>query len=67
MRKRYGYIYTLPVAIWITVFFVIPTLVIFAFSFMGKGLYGGVVPVFSLDAYRSLLHPAFLKVVGATV
>ncbi|MGL4369416.1 MAG: ABC transporter permease, partial [Spirochaetota bacterium] len=67
MRKRYGYIYTLPVAVWLTVFFVVPSLIVFTFSFMRKGLYGGVMPELSLDAYRALLHPAFLNVVGSTV
>jgi spermidine/putrescine transport system permease protein len=67
MRRRCGYFYTLPVSVWITVFFVIPTAVIFLFSFMQKGLRGGVISQFSLEAYRSLFHPAFVNVVGRTV
>ena len=67
MRRRFGYFYTLPVSVWITVFFVIPTAVVFLFSFMQKGLRGGVIWQFSLEAYRALLHPAFLGVVGRTV
>ena len=67
MRRRFGYFYTLPVSIWITVFFVIPTAIVLLFSFMQKGLRGGVVCQFSLDAYRALFQPAFLGVVGRTV
>lgn len=91
MRKRIGYIYTLPVSLWITFFFVIPTLIVFVFSFMRKKLNGGIVWDFSLadlsslasghiaaffskvsahltfDAYRAILHPAFIKVVGVTL
>jgi spermidine/putrescine transport system permease protein len=91
MRKRVGYIYTLPITLWITFFFVIPILIVFVFSFMKKKLNGGIVWNFSFtdlsslasghisaffykvashltfDAYQSLLHPAFLKVVGVTL
>lgn len=49
------------------VFFVLPTLVIVAFSFLKKGLHGGVLPVFTLDAYLALLNPSFLKVVMVTL
>ena len=68
MRKNYGMLYTLPVTLWITLFFVVPLLIIFSYSFMEKGLYGGVVfGHFSLDAYRALANPAFLKVTLATL
>jgi spermidine/putrescine transport system permease protein len=90
MRRRFGYIYTLPATAWITFFFVVPTLIICFISFLKKGVRGGVVwpytlsdlfnlvtfhfseffgkaSAFTLDAYRGLFHPAFLKVVGVTV
>jgi spermidine/putrescine transport system permease protein len=67
MRKKFGYFYTLPVVVWITFFFVIPSLIVFGFSFMKKGLYGGVLYQWTLDAYRALFHPAFLKVIGVTL
>lgn len=61
-RKHYGPVYTAPLTVWITVFFVAPILIIVLYSFLQKGLYGGVEPVFSLDAYRSLVNPVFGKV-----
>jgi len=67
VRKNYGPTYSLPVALWLTVFFVIPIGIIFLYSFLKKGLYGGVEPHFSLDAYRALSNPAFLKVTLTTV
>ncbi|MDD5066795.1 MAG: ABC transporter permease [bacterium] len=67
MRKNYGKLYTAPVLLWLTVFFVIPGLIIVVFSFLKKGLYGGVVWKFSMEAYRALFQPAFLKVVLVTV
>lgn len=62
MRKNYGAIYSLPLNIWITLFFVIPTAVVFFYSFMQRGLYGGIKLHVSLEAYQALLNPSFLKV-----
>jgi spermidine/putrescine transport system permease protein len=67
VRKNYGPLYTSPIGIWISVFFVVPIAIIFLYSLLKKGLYGGVVFQFSLDAYRALLNPAFLRVALTTV
>jgi spermidine/putrescine transport system permease protein len=67
VRKNYGPIYTAPIALWISVFFVVPLSIIFLYSFLKKGLYGGVVYQLSLDAYRALLNPAFLRVALTTL
>jgi spermidine/putrescine transport system permease protein len=67
VRKNYGPAYCAPIAIWISVFFVVPIGIIFLYSFLKKGLYGGVDFVFSLEAYRALLNPAFLRVALTTV
>ena len=42
-RRRCAFIYTFPMAAWFTVFFVFPLLIIVAYSFLKKGLYGGIV------------------------
>lgn len=67
MRKNPGPLYALPVSVWIVSFFLIPILIIFAYSFMQKGLYGGVVYQFSLDAYRALSNATFLRVAFTTL
>ena len=67
MKKNYGPIYTMPLIVWITVFFSFPTLIIFLYSFMTKDTYGGVIWSFSLDAYRALFNTTFLVVVYRTV
>lgn len=68
MKKlNYGMIYTSPLTFWITFFFVIPTSIIFIYSFLKKKIWGGVIWEFSLDAYRALANPAFLRVVWFTV
>jgi spermidine/putrescine transport system permease protein len=54
-------------AAWFTVFFIAPLLIIVVYSFLRKGLHGGVVWQFSLDAYRRLGNPSFLMITGRTV
>ena len=60
--RNYGLAYAGPAGIWLTIFFAAPLLVIVAYSFLEKGLYGGVEPKFSLEAYRSLANSVFLRV-----
>lgn len=67
MRKNFGPAYTMPVAAWITGFFVIPLAVIFVYSFLKKGIYGGVVWQFSLDAYTALANRGLIVVAGKTL
>jgi len=60
--RNYGPLYAGPAGAWLTVFFVAPLLVIVLYSFLAKGMYGGVEPRFSLEAYRSLANSVFLRV-----
>ncbi len=46
-----------PGAFWIFFFFVIPTLLVFVYSFLGRMDGGGVIWEFSLDAYIKLFTP----------
>jgi spermidine/putrescine transport system permease protein len=54
-------------ALWFTVFFLAPLVIIVIYSFLRKGLYGGVVGEFSLAAYRGLGNPSFLIVTARTL
>jgi spermidine/putrescine transport system permease protein len=59
-KRNYGLFYSGAMALWFTVFFLAPLLIIVAYSFFKKGLYGGVdFGVFTLEAYRSLANPSF--------
>lgn len=62
-----GSAYSLPMGLWFTVFFVIPLLIIITYSFLAKGLYGGVVWSFSLKAYKDMLKRSFLAVTLRTL
>lgn len=41
----------LPNLAWLVLFFMLPLLVVLAYSFMGRGTFGGVVAVFTLENY----------------
>ncbi|MDR0602420.1 MAG: ABC transporter permease, partial [Treponema sp.] len=53
--------------IWFTIFFLAPIIIIIVYSFLKKGLYGGVDPVFSLESYRSLGNPNYVIVTLRTI
>lgn len=57
----------MPLLFWITLFFTIPMFVIFLYSFLQKDVYGGVKFVFSLDAYKAIYNPTFMKILGTTL
>ena len=68
MRQRnFGPLYALPQGLWLTVFFAAPLGIIVAYSFLAKGLYGGVVPQFSLAAWHTLGSPILLSVALRTL
>jgi len=65
--RNFGPLYSSPMAIWFTVFFLAPIIIIIVYSFLKKGLYGGVEPVFSLDAYRYLGDAILLGITLRTI
>ncbi|GHV31252.1 spermidine/putrescine ABC transporter permease [Spirochaetia bacterium] len=66
--RNFGPVYTAPMTIWFTVFFLAPLLIIVLYSFLRKGLYGGVVMGdFTPDAYRSLSNPSFVIITLRTL
>jgi spermidine/putrescine transport system permease protein len=66
-KRNYGPTYSFPMAAWFTVFFLAPIFIIVIYSFLKKGLYGGVEWKFSLEAYRNLTNPSFLTITGRTL
>lgn len=66
-NQRSGLIYSAPITLWLTLLFVAPTLIVVVYSFLKKGLYGGVEWIFSADGYNFFTSSYFLKVVWNTV
>lgn len=67
MKKNIGFLYTIPQIVWLAVFFAAPLGIIIIYSFLKKGLYGGVEPVFTLDAYRAMANPNIFIVTWRTL
>ncbi len=59
IKKNYGFSYALPTALWFTIFFAAPLVIIVIYSFLTRDTHGGVVFKFTLDAYKSLANPGF--------
>ena len=66
-NQRSGLIYSAPITIWLTLLFVAPTLIVIVYSFLKKGLYGGVEWIFSVEGYNFFSSSYFLKVIWNTV
>ena len=66
-EKMLGVTYSFPMGIWLTLFFLAPLLIIILYSFLKKGLYGGVEWEFSLTAYKQMFNPNFLRVLVRTL
>jgi spermidine/putrescine transport system permease protein len=54
-------------AVWFTLFFLAPIIIIILYSFLKKGLYGGVENELSFEAYRYLGDPVFLSITLRTI
>ena len=52
---------------WLLLFFFVPIAVVFAYSFMPRGVYGGVTAGATLEHYRRFLDPLYLTVLRRTV
>ncbi|MDR1352678.1 MAG: ABC transporter permease [Treponema sp.] len=66
-KKNYGLLYSGSMGIWFSVFFLAPLLIIVIYSFLKKGLYGGVVWQFSQSGYRGMLNPNIMLITGRTL
>lgn len=65
--KNKGPLYSSPMAIWFTLFFLAPIIIIVVYSFLQRDMHRGVVWKFSLDAYRYLADPVFLRITFRTI
>ncbi|MCM1320800.1 MAG: ABC transporter permease [Bacteroides sp.] len=66
-KKNPGVFYAWSMGLWFTFFFIVPLIIITLYSFLEKGLYGGVVWKFSLEAYRQMCNPAYALVFVRTL
>lgn len=55
-----------PGGFWLLLFFLVPLLIMFVYSFMPRGIYGGVDPGFTLQHYARFFDPLYLDVLRRT-
>ncbi len=56
-----------PGTTWLLVFFLVPILIMLAYSLMPRGVYGGVDPGFTLEHYRRFFDPLYLDILQRTL
>ncbi len=61
-----GSLYSIPLTLWMSVFFVIPMLIVLSYAFLTKGTYGGVQMIFTLKNFNIFFEPVFLKILFRT-
>jgi spermidine/putrescine transport system permease protein len=66
-RRNYGPFYSAPMTAWFTFFFLAPIIIIVVYSFLRKGLYGGVEWEFSMEAYRNLSNSSYIIITVRTL
>jgi spermidine/putrescine transport system permease protein len=55
-----------PGAVWLLLFFLVPILIMLAYSLMPRGIYGGVDRGFTLEHYARFFDPLYLDVLRRT-
>ena len=55
-----------PVTVWLGLFFLVPLLLILAYSFGTSGVYGGITLGFNPGNYLKVFDPLYLEIIGRT-
>lgn len=67
-RDFTGFLVSMPGILWLTVFFLIPYIIIIIYSFLTSGIYGGVELPFTLEAYsKMLINAGYWQILWRTV
>lgn len=66
-KTKQGFYYSLPINIWLTIFFMLPMLIILSYSFLKKGTYGGVELKLSFETFKIFADKVFLTILLNTV
>jgi spermidine/putrescine transport system permease protein len=67
-RRPHAQAWTLlaPGTFWLVAFFLVPILIMLAYSMMPRGIYGGVHSGFTLEHYRRFFDPLYLDILQRT-
>lgn len=64
--ERRAWVLLAPGGLWLLAFFLVPLLIMLAYSFMPRGTYGGVEPGFTHEHYTRFFDPLYLTVLQRT-
>ncbi|MBM4155591.1 MAG: ABC transporter permease [Lentisphaerae bacterium] len=64
---RVEWMVSLPSLVWLTVLFVVPTLIVFAIAFKPVSSYGGIGAGWTLETMRSLANPNYPAIIWRTL
>ncbi len=56
-----------PTLFWLILFFIIPLIIIFVYSFLDRGTFGGIEWTFQLDNYIRFVDPLYLRIFGRSL
>ncbi|WP_420346585.1 ABC transporter permease [Pelagibius sp.] len=60
--QRRSLVLALPGLGWLTVFMIVPCLIVFFFSFFERGVYGGIEYIFGFDNFLRAAEPIYLSI-----
>ncbi|HWA14967.1 MAG TPA: ABC transporter permease [Gemmatimonadales bacterium] len=55
-----------PGTFWLMLFFLVPIAIMFVYSLMPRGIYGGVEPGFTIEHYKRFFDPLYLQILTRT-
>lgn len=61
-RRLTSFLLILPGVGWLTVFMIVPCLIVFVFSFFERGVYGGIDYIFTLDNFVRSIEPVYRSI-----
>lgn len=66
-KNKLGFYYSLPITLWMILFFLIPILIILSYSFLKKGTYGGIELELSFQTFNIFTDKVFLIILVNTI
>jgi len=66
-RRRTEWLVSLPTLVWLSLFVVIPTVLVFVIAFRPANPYGGIGAGWTLDTIRALATPSYLVIAWRTL
>lgn len=67
MKNKAEWLLTLPSFVWLLVFFLVPTCIIYAYALKPQDIYGSIGTGWSLEAIKNMFDPTYYVLIGRTL